>query len=809
MRRTLLGFATALILPSAHMSGQSDAAAKVGSLTIQGAVVDAASATPLAGAVLVLTARDAAMAVPSRNGTPQLVSARTATSRADGAYAFNDVTIGRYQLRVRRVGYEPETLDIDLTDGSAISRVSIGLVVLPVQLRTLHVKADASDQFGHMADPSSADSGWRAAVVAARQRQFLSSDVRELTNADANDAGSLGEADILRAFRHVPGVTGLDDSSDELWIRGAQWDQVRVYFDGFPVLDPRHVGGTMSGVGGDAIGAAFLHPGVRSASNGAQGASLIDLRTRAARADSALSGAVGISLEGGTASFDERTADGRLGLTMSGRRSFGDITYLHPITPGYLRGHYSEITGRTDLRTGDDAAVELSGLWTQDFQTGYPNALLTSQSGTTLGRGTFRFRLGPWQLSQTAGVSRYAANTPAPLFIPDSLSFFVLGALVRQSSSVTNWIVSGSALRPASTTDSWLSVGYDLLFEQASFAIPAFALSAADSSTKLASRSTSLPTVSAWAERRWQPRKSLMLEAGLRANVALASDVERVRLAPSLQASYQLGASTRLTAGASRAFEDVQHVLESNGTDVWALGGRGLPLLAADQASLGLEHWQGESLLLSLNGYARSLTGVLVARQPTDSAEAMLPLTDRLTAAAVRAYGAEASVRKLTGRFTGSVSYSLGRATQRLDALTVRAPGERLGTFDASGMLHLGHARFGASYLTMSGAPYRRPRFVPATGGKYFALADTGAYTPLYMPRFASIGISADWTGHIRHTLITPFFSALNVTGRANPTVYYGPCPSAAQQGPPCYNNDAFGPSTGLAHANLGLRFVF
>ena len=804
MRRTLLGISAALTLPYGAIAGQSDAPAKAGGLTIQGTVVDAAQATPLGGAVLVLTARDAAMAMPSRNGTPQLVSARTEKSRADGAYAFNDVAVGRYQLRVRRVGYEPETLDIDLTDGSASSKVSIGLVVLPVQLRTLHVKAEVGDQFGGMMDPSAADSGWRAAVVTARQRQFLSSDVRELTNADANEAGSLGEADLLRAFRHVPGVTGFDDSSDELWIRGGQWDQVRVYFDGLPVLDPRHVNGTTSAVGADAIGAAFLHPGVRSVSSGAQGASLIDLRSRAARADSTLSGAAGISFDGssssfpygsGMLSFDQRTADGRLGLTMSGRGSFGNLDFHQE--------HYSEITGRTDLRAGDGATVELSGLWTQDFHT--PE---NSQNGTTLGRGTVRFRLGSWHLAQSAGVSRYAANTPALLFIQaDSLSVVsVTGALARVSSSVTSWVVSGSALRPASTTDSWLSAGYDVLFERASFAVPAFALSATDSSSQ--SRSTSLPTVSAWAERRWQPRKSLLLEAGLRANVALVSDVERVRLAPSLQASYHLGASTRLTAGASRGFEDVQQVFQAGATDVWALGGRRLPLLVADQTSLGIEHWQGESLLLGLNGYARSLTGVLVARQPTDSAEAMVPLTDRLTAATVRAYGAEASVRKLTGRFTGSVSYSLGRATERLDALTVRAPGERLGAFDASGMLHLGHARFGASYVTMSGAPYRRTRHVPGTGVYSLALADTGAYTPLYAPRFASLGISADWTGHIRKTTITPYLSALNVTARANPTVYLGSC-AIVLSGNVCYDNGALGVRPAPVHANLGLRFVF
>src|SRR6185503_2077563 len=142
-------------------------------------------------------------------------------------------------------------------------RLSIGLVVIPVRLRAVSIQSNSPNLFGSSsADPRDST---MTPVEAARLRQssYLGTDVRELTGLGALEGGSVGEMDIFRAMRRMPGVTGQDDNIADLWIRGARWDQARVSYDGMPIFNPFHAGGKMSGISADGIGAVFLHPGVR------------------------------------------------------------------------------------------------------------------------------------------------------------------------------------------------------------------------------------------------------------------------------------------------------------------------------------------------------------------------------------------------------------------------------------------------------------------------------------------------------------------------------------------------------------------
>src|SRR5207247_2600455 len=101
-----------------------------------------------------------------------------------------------------------------------------------------------------------------------RQRRYLASDVRGLTAADLLEAQTVGEPDVLRALQRFPGVTTRDDFTAQLWTRGARWSDTRVYYDGLPLFNPVHAAGAISAVQPEAIGAAYFHPGVRSAALG-------------------------------------------------------------------------------------------------------------------------------------------------------------------------------------------------------------------------------------------------------------------------------------------------------------------------------------------------------------------------------------------------------------------------------------------------------------------------------------------------------------------------------------------------------------
>ena len=87
---------------------------------------------------------------------------------------------------------------------------------------------------------------------------------------DVVEAATLGETDLLRALHRLPGVSAEDDWSAEPWTRGSRWDETRVYFDGMPVYDPFHGGGSFTSVSPDGIGTLTFHPGVRPVDVGAE-----------------------------------------------------------------------------------------------------------------------------------------------------------------------------------------------------------------------------------------------------------------------------------------------------------------------------------------------------------------------------------------------------------------------------------------------------------------------------------------------------------------------------------------------------------
>src|SRR5262249_3770701 len=134
-----------------------------------------------------------------------------------------------------RVGYVAASVDIKLAESKS-SPVSVGLVVVPVRLRAMEIRA--TDSTPPNARLGGTPEGDRIAEARARQKAFLSTDARELTTADVVEGATLGGSDVFRALERLPGVTQLDDWSAKLWVRGSRWDQSRVYYDDLPLFDP-------------------------------------------------------------------------------------------------------------------------------------------------------------------------------------------------------------------------------------------------------------------------------------------------------------------------------------------------------------------------------------------------------------------------------------------------------------------------------------------------------------------------------------------------------------------------------------------
>lgn len=306
--------------------------------------MDAETSRPLPGAAVTLEPGPVG-AFPAARGAEGsfLQSTRTVYTDSTGWYHFRPVPDGKYRLYVQRIGYRPATLDVELRAGSR-SSLSIALLVEPVALEPIRASVVANtvgeNSYGRIAQEEPTSRGERRlATERLRQRLHLAADARAVTHADVEEGITLGETDLFRALQRLPGVSTRDDFAAELWVRGAPWEQTRISFDGLPLFNPMQALGLFSGVSPDAIGSAFLYPGVQPVSLGGGAAGALDLRSRHG-GDEPLQGTGELSLISGRLALDGAAADGRARWMVAGRRTYVD----------WLTGAIGRLADEPDVR---------------------------------------------------------------------------------------------------------------------------------------------------------------------------------------------------------------------------------------------------------------------------------------------------------------------------------------------------------------------------------------------------------------------------------------------------------------------------
>ncbi|MEM1124675.1 MAG: carboxypeptidase-like regulatory domain-containing protein, partial [Bacteroidota bacterium] len=118
-------------------------------------------------------------------------------------------------------------------------------------------------------------------VVAQKEEQLLkaSSGVSKISVAPAQLAAlpSLGEKDIFRSLQLLPGVSGSNESSSGLYVRGGTLDQNLVLFDGFTVYHVDHLYGFYSAFNANAIKDVQLYKGGFEAKFGGRLSSVVEI----------------------------------------------------------------------------------------------------------------------------------------------------------------------------------------------------------------------------------------------------------------------------------------------------------------------------------------------------------------------------------------------------------------------------------------------------------------------------------------------------------------------------------------------------
>ena len=812
LRRTSFARLVALVaacaaVPAAASGQDRSAPPPAGRGSLAGTVVAAETGHPLAGAVVAL--EPAAEAGPGSAGAPPRARSPTVVTGADGSYRFADLEPGVYRLRARSLGYRPETVEVALS-GAAPFRVSVGLVVNPIRLQPLGVRAITGDPYGRLrASRAGADSG-RLDAEAFRDVRFLEGDAAVLTHSEAVEAVTLGETDIFRALHRLPGVSARDDFTAALWTRGAPWGQTRVNFDGLPLFNPVHAVGVFAGLNPDAVAAASFHPGTRSVQMGEGAAGVLNVESRRA-AGPGLSGLGELSVVSARGALTWGSPGGRAGAVLAARRSYVDLLTRLAESLGadsgtYIPFAFHDVAGRLDVDLGGGAGLEVSGLWVQDGIRGTVRDLLRrtrGRWGNQVSRASLLAPLGSLRSKHTFGVSRFAGDMwPDQPDRPEERVAPEHGLMHNQLRVLT--LSSELAPPDAAIRPTW-AAGIQLALHRQEYAgqyprpYPVVVL---PDTLRLRE---GLDVLSLWGEKRWSLGGGAAIEGGLRAELhERAAGAAPLALAPRLVArATPPGWRVTFSGAVQRSWQYTQALAPAGPsvgpdlyvTDMWLLAGDTIPAIRSDVATLGAEAWLGGGWVATLSLYARRAAGIAVPEPAPGWLTNLRPIS---VSAVNDARGVEVSARRLAGRWMVSASYSFAAsdlaATSRQDGgrYVYPSPADRRHSLDLTATARLGAStRLGAAFTATSGAPFSRFLLgdVPCdttgctrTDTTALVIEAPGAERTR---AYASLDLLLDWSGALGGALVGAFLQVRNVLGAANAVTYSGSVEGCAAQRPP------------------------
>ncbi len=218
----------------------------------------------------------------------------------DGYFTLLNVPSDTATLLIRYVGYQSQR--IKLTPETARQPLTIYLAEAASELSEVVVTAPGSGQM-----------------------MRASQNISQISISPAQMAGlpSLGEKDIFRSLQLLPGVSGSNEASAGLYVRGGTPDQNLILLDGFTVYHVDHFYGFFSAFNADAIKDVQLYKGGFESQYGGRISSVVDLTGKAGNMNE-FSGKIGVSAVNANAVL-EVPLGGKGSILVAGRRSYTDI----------------------------------------------------------------------------------------------------------------------------------------------------------------------------------------------------------------------------------------------------------------------------------------------------------------------------------------------------------------------------------------------------------------------------------------------------------------------------------------------------
>ena len=612
---------------------------------------------------------------------------------------------------------------------------------------------------------------------------------------------SLGEPDIFRSLQLLPGVSGTNDATSGLFVRGGTPDENLVLLDGMTVYHVDHFFGIFSAFNADAIKDVQLYKSAYPARFGGRTSSVVNMIGRAGDPQ-AFRMSAGANLLSGRTAVEIPLGDAAA-LMVSARRSYTDV-----IQSGLFNNLFNTLTDADEAAETQQPAgfggrrrrfevqeatpsfyfydVNAKLTWTPSPRDvvaaslyGGADNLDQSTAGQAIqfGGNTFntpnRQEITDWG---NRGVSARWFRQWGGRFSSDAQiaasEYFSDGAREITSDQFANGFLEENRVQDMSLRldNSWRvarssTVEFGALLTQSDVRYGFEQLLGDSVRGSLALAGDALQT-SGYVQHVWTGPAGLKLTTGARGTHSDATG--RSYFEPRASLELPLGANLKIKGAWGRYNQFIKRVenedILEGSRDFWVLADSVLAPTTAEHRVLGVSY-ETRGFLFDLEGYHKGLDGVTQFSTRSRRAPGQA-FGDLFFSGTGVAKGVELLVQRKVGPLTGWVSYSLSQVEYDLDDFNRGEPfaasHDQRHEFKTVGVYQMGPWTFSGTWVYGSGRPFTAPESeyaVELLDGTSFSYIHVGGKNAERLPAYHRMDVGAT-----RRFESARFFYELNIS---------------------------------------------
>lgn len=634
---------------------------------------------------------------------------------------------------------------------------------------------------------------------------------------------SFGEKDIFRSLQLLPGISGTNESSSGLYVRGGTPDQNLILFDGFTVYHVDHLFGFFSAFNSNAIKDVQLHKGGFDAEFGGRLSSVVELTGKDGNTEQFNMGA-GLSLLSYNGFVEAPFAKGKGSFLVAGRRSFQSQFYSNLFDaftennqtdapggggrggPGGRFGfqevkpnsYFYDLNAKVTYRPSKDDVISLSFFNGQDNLDNSRNTDNSSFGGRFGGgNANINFQSNNTDLTNWGnwGASAKWSHRWSDRFYTNanlSYSNYYSERDRRNETTIdrgdstitrTNGNYEYNDLRDVTfkVDNEWKispnnqlefgiqSTYYDIVYEYTQ-----------NDTISVLDRADEAFTNSVYIQDRHTFNNKLILKGGLRASSY--SLTEQVYLEPRASLSYLLTDRIKLKGAWGKYYQFATRVvredIQQGSRDFWLLANdENVPISSAFHYIGGISY-ETPSLLFDVEAYYKTLDGLseyTTRFVPSGFGPGRsLNYEEFFFSGTGIAKGIEFLAQKKVGKITGWIGYTLGEVKYDFEAFgdePFYANQDQTHELKIIGNYKLNKWTFGATFIYATGRPYTAPTGyyeVPLLDGTTADFFEVSAKNGLRLPDYHRFDISATYDFNLGLSKASMGLSIFNFYDRSN-----------------------------------------